>query len=159
MAIKPPMLMLSMADWLINPSLILVWRRWVIPKYYINLQRLTFMKTIYLQSPISQVEISPVETTMILRALRLIVEKIPLWEFQTRIGYYVEEVNILIEKLSPTNSNNQTIENQCFSFNIDELIILKNALNECGYCVTTKSIEKELFQDVKQLIGQMRNGA
>ena len=117
------------------------------------------MKTIYLQSPISQVELSPVETTMILRVLRLIVEKIPLWEFQTRIGYYVEEVKILIEKLSPTNSNNQTIENQYFSFNIDELIILNNALNECGYCVTTKSIEKELFQDVKQLIGLMRNGA
>jgi hypothetical protein len=115
------------------------------------------MKMIQLQLTVSEVEMSPVETEMILRSLQRVVEKISLWEFQTRIGYYLEEVQSLSEKLHIITERNQPIENQNFFFSIDELIIINNALNECGYCVTDKSTEKELFQDVQKLIEQMEN--
>ncbi len=115
------------------------------------------MKTIQLQSTVSEVDISPVETDMILRTLQVIVEKIPLWEFQTIIGYYLEEVQSLIDKLPTITATNQFIESQNFLLSIDELIIIKNAFNQCGYCVTNKSTEKELFQDVRKLIEQMKN--
>ena len=115
------------------------------------------MNAIHIQSTVSEIEISPVETDMILWALRVIVEKIPLREFQTIIGYYVEEVQSLIEKLHTITENNQPIESQNLSLNFDELIIINNALNQFDYRNPNKSVEKKLFQDVKQLIEQMEN--
>jgi len=95
----------------------------------------------------------------ILFALHVIVEKIHLREFQTMIGYYIEEVQSLIDKLHTITESNRPIENQNFSLSFDELIIINNALNQCSYCDTNKSVEKKLFQDVKELIEQMENKA
>lgn len=115
------------------------------------------MKIIQLQSTVSEIEISPVETDIILHSLRVIVEKIPLWEFQTMIGYYLDEVQSLIDKLHTINASNQPIENQKFSLSIDEVIIISNALNQFDYSATNKSMEKKLFQDVRKLIEQIKN--
>jgi hypothetical protein len=112
------------------------------------------MNIIDMQSIVSEVEIPPVELDMVLQSLEVIVSKIPSREFQTRIGYYVEEVKNLIKKLHPFNTTNQSIENHYFSLSIDELIIINNALNESGFCLTTG---KEIFQDVNKLIKLMKS--
>ncbi|MGE5660604.1 MAG: hypothetical protein ACM37W_28790 [Actinomycetota bacterium] len=115
------------------------------------------MKIIHLQSTVSEVEISSTEINIILCSLMVIVEKIPLWEFQTIMGYYIEEVQSLIDKLHTITVNNQSIESHNFSLSLDELIIIKGALRECGYAARNKSLEKEVFQNLLELIGQMKN--
>lgn len=115
------------------------------------------MKSIRLKFAVSEVEVSKIETDMILFALRVIVDKIPLWEFQTRMGYYMEEVQSLIDKLYVITENHRTLENYNFDLSLDELIIIEQALAACGYTEKNKSVEKELFQSVKELITIMES--
>jgi len=115
------------------------------------------VKKIDIQSAVSEIEISPVEMDMILFALHVIVEKIHLREFQTRIGYYIEEVQSLIDKLHTITESNRPIENQNFPLSFDELIIIKRALGQFDDELPHKIMEKKLFQDVEELIKQMKN--
>lgn len=110
------------------------------------------MKLIQLKLIASEVEVSKIETDMILHALKIIVKEIPLWEFQTIMGYYMEEVQSLIDKLHTITEGHQSLENYNFDLSIDELFIIKGALRECGYTEKNKSVEKELFQSVGELI-------
>ena len=115
------------------------------------------MKLIQLKSTVSEVEVSKIETDMILLALKVIVKEIPLWEFQTIMGYYMEEVQSLIDKLHTITESNQLLESCNFDLSLDELIIIKGALRECGYTAKDKNTEKELFQNVQELIKQIKN--
>lgn len=115
------------------------------------------MKLIQLKSTVSEVEAYKIETDMILYGLKVIVKEIPLWEFQTIMGYYMEEVQSLIDKLHIIIESNQLLEKYRFDLSLDQLIIIKGALRECGYTAKDKNTEKELFQNVQKVIKQIKN--
>ncbi|MBZ8183102.1 hypothetical protein [Oscillatoria salina] len=115
------------------------------------------MKLIQLKLTTSEVEVPKIEADMILYALKVIVKEIPLWEFQTIMGYYMEEVQSLIDKLHTITESHQSLEIYNFDLSFDELYIIHGALRECGYTQRNKSVEKELFQSVEKLIKQIKD--